>query len=521
MEKNIRPPVTIKESLYKSFFHAVPNGLVIFERSTGIVVEANQAAATMHGYTLEEFVGLPVTEFIHSVSHHLQAQLAETLETQDLFEAQAIHVRQDGSSFHVEWRGVTLMQDDQHYILLSFQDNTKRIEEAKAASKLGEDQIREQSKLLEISEAFAAALDVKQSFILEQFRAVIEFTHAVLFSVEESVLLVTTTHDLNGLEQARPLTIQLDLPENITSIFHRHRPIRIADINSADRNAEFLRSFMKEESAVMLDGMKSWMWVPLAVRERIVAVIGLAHSEPDHFTPRHADMAMTVANHAAITMINAELIENAQSLAILQERQRLARNLHDAVNQSLFSAGLIAEVLPRLWEEDQRQARRSLQDLRKLTRGAIAEMRMLVAELRPLALTESNFSDLLQQLADAFTGRTNIPVSVTISGDDVFIDPVQVAFYRICQEALNNIAKHAKASRVRIQLQYSPKRVEMRVRDNGNGFDTNLPALGHYGLDMMYERAKAAGAHLEIKSQPGKGTDILLTWQVTKEKENT
>lgn len=271
----------------------------------------------------------------------------------------------------------------------------------------------------------------------------------------------------------------------------------------------------------MLEGIKSWMWIPLAVRERIVAVIGLAHSEPDYFTPRHADMAMTVANHAAITMINAELIENAQSLAILQERQRLARNLHDAVNQSLFSAGLIAEVLPRLWEEDQRQARRSLQDLRKLTRGAIAEMRMLVAELRPLALTESNFSDLLQQLADAFTGRTNVPVSVTISGDDVFIDPVQVAFYRICQEALNNIAKHAKASRVRIQLQYSPKRVQMRVRDNGSGFDTSLPAPGHYGLDMMYERAKAADAHLEIKSQPGKGTDVLLTWQVTKEKEST
>ncbi len=82
-------------------------------------------------------------------------------------------------------------------------------------------------------------------------------------------------------------------------------------------------------------------------------------------------------------MVNAELYEHAQALAALQERQRLAQNLHDAVNQSLFSAGLIAEVLPRLWDRDQEEARRSLEDLRRLTRGALAEMRALLAELRP------------------------------------------------------------------------------------------------------------------------------------------
>src|SRR5690606_30269965 len=125
------------------------------------------------------------------------------------------------------------------------------------------------------------------------------------------------------------------------------------------------------------------------------------------------------ANQAAITMINAELYAQAQELAVLEERQRLARNLHDAVNQSLFSAGLIAEVLPRLWEQDQDEARRSLEDLRKLTRAATAEMRALLAELVPSTLTDAELGDLLILLGNAFTGRTNTPAQVTVSGAGV------------------------------------------------------------------------------------------------------
>ena len=116
------------------------------------------------------------------------------------------------------------------------------------------------------------------------------------------------------------------------------------------------------------------MWVPLAIKGRIIGGVGVAHTDRNYFTSHHADLALTVANQAAITMVNAELYQQAQALAALQERQRLAQNLHDAVNQSLFSAGLIAEVLPRLWDRDQAQARQSLEDLRRLTRGAMAEI---------------------------------------------------------------------------------------------------------------------------------------------------
>jgi signal transduction histidine kinase len=254
------------------------------------------------------------------------------------------------------------------------------------------------------------------------------------------------------------------------------------------------------------------------VKGRVIGGMGIAHAEPDTFTSHQTNLALTMANQAAITMVNAQLYEQAQTLATLQERQRLAQNLHDAVNQSLFSAGLIAEVLPRLWERDPAKGRQSLEDLRRLTRGALAEMRGLLAELQPQVLIDSELGDLLHQLGNAFTGRTSIPVVVTAVGQGALQEQgaltadVQVGFYRLCQEAFNNIAKHARASQVAIDLQYGAGTVELHIRDDGRGFDPkNIPS-GHYGLSMMRERAEAVGMVLSVTSQPGHGTEISIRW---------
>jgi signal transduction histidine kinase len=160
-------------------------------------------------------------------------------------------------------------------------------------------------------------------------------------------------------------------------------------------------------------------------------------------------------------------------------------------------------------------------------------MRELLAELRPSVLTDSSLGDLLRQLANAFTGRTNVPVTLTIAGEHVLSAEIQVAVYRICQEALNNIAKHAGAGRVEIDLQYdvsaprapTPQEivvssVKMRIRDDGRGFDSGeLTTPGHYGLGMMRERAETVGARLTVTSRPGRGTEITLLWPGTPNQE--
>jgi two-component system nitrate/nitrite sensor histidine kinase NarX len=401
-------------------------------------------------------------------------------------------------------------------------DVTERITAERLLHERVELHTREQSTLLEISQTLASALELKPGLILDQLRVLIEYTHAELFVLDGTAMVALAVRGSQRLEETVvPFRIRLKGPETLLRLFNEHQPDRIADVWSADPSAEFLRSLLDDQTELLLKGVRAWMWVPVAVKNRVIGSVGVAHVERNYFTAHHADLALTVANQAAITLVNAELYEHAQALAALQERQRLAQNLHDAVNQSLFSAGLIADVLPRLWERDQDEARKSLKDLRLLTRAAQAEMRALLAELRPSAITDTDLGDLLHLLGNALTGRINIPVTVTVAKDVVLPPEIQVAFYRICQEALNNIAKHAKASRVDIDLKHDGPAVELHIRDDGLGFDPegSIPEHGHYGLSMMRERAEAAGAKLTITSQPGHGTELILHWTKDPQKE--
>ena len=334
-------------------------------------------------------------------------------------------------------------------------------------------------------------------------------------------MVALAVRGLQQLEETIPFSIRLKGPETLTKLFNEHQPDRIANVWGSNPSAQFLRSLLDDQTDPLLRGVQAWMWVPVAVKNRVIGIIGVAHVTTNFFTAHHADLALTVANLAAIALVNSELYEHAQTLAALEERQRLAQNLHDAVNQSLFSAGLIADVLPRLWDRDQAEARKSLDDLRRLTRAAQAEMRALLAELRPSALTDTDLGDLLHLLGNALSGRINIPVKVNVAREVVLPAEIQVTFYRICQEALNNVGKHAKASRVDIDLVHEGSAVELRIRDDGMGFNPEETFAGHYGLSMMRERAEAAGAQLSITSRSGHGTEFIMRWTNDPQKESS
>jgi PAS domain S-box-containing protein len=505
-----------KEQQYRIIFESASDGMIISDLETGCVVDANPAAIAMHGYTHDEFIGLHLTAYIHPDSQRLFIQSALNAQKDgNIFDVPAVHLHKDGSSFYVDVRRTKIPFQARSCYLSIIRDVTERITAERLLHERVELHTREQSTLLEISQTLASALELKPGLILDQLRVLIEYTHAELFVLDGTAMVALAVRGSQRLEETVPFRIRLKGPETLLRLFNEHQPDRIADVWSvADPSAQFLRSILDEQADLLLKGVRAWMWVPVAVKNRVIGSVGVAHVEPDYFTAHHADLALTVANQAAITLVNAELYEHAQELAALQERQRLAQNLHDAVNQSLFSAGLIADVLPRLWERNQDEARKSLNDLRRLTRAAQAEMRALLAELRPSAITDTDLGDLLHLLGNALVGRVNIPVTVTVAKGVILPTEIQVAFYRICQEALNNIAKHAKASQVEIDLKHDGIAIELRIRDDGLGFDPeqNLSSHGHYGLSMMRERAEAAGAHLSITSQPGHGTELVMHW---------
>ena len=209
------------------------------------------------------------------------------------------------------------------------------------------------------------------------------------------------------------------------------------------------------------------------------------------------------------------LKEKEMEAATAEERNRLARDLHDAVTQTIYSATLIAEVLPVVWERNPEEGQRNLVKLRQLVRGALAEMRTLLFELRPSALEAASLSTLLRHQGDALTGRTRIPVEMNVEGEETLSADVKINLYRIAQEAFNNIAKHSEATEVNVELSSKLGQVKLTIRDNGRGFDQHKVSEDKLGMYIMAERAEDVKAKLEIDSSPGKGTRVSILWPDT------
>ena len=213
-----------------------------------------------------------------------------------------------------------------------------------------------------------------------------------------------------------------------------------------------------------------------------------------------------------LNQANQLIQQKAAQDAANSERTRLARDLHDAVTQTLFSASLIADVLPTIWEKNPGEGIKRTEELRQMTRGALAEMRMLLVELRPNALTEIPFPDLIRQLCESVIGRDRLPIQINLEGHGKLPALVQIGLYRIAQESLNNVVKHAKATQVVVTLRMG-EQVRLVVADNGSGFDTSSVLLDHFGLQIMRERADSIGAQFSIYSEVDEGTQISVTWQ--------
>ena len=272
-------------------------------------------------------------------------------------------------------------------------------------------------------------------------------------------------------------------------------------------------SVIIDEPSHALGPAGSVLGAALQVGDRRIGFVVLESVTKGFFTTAHAERLRAIADQAAAAISNARLVGQASELAAAEERQRLSRELHDAVNQTLWTASLTADSLLRDVEVGSELHRR-VQRLRTLTSGAQAEMRTLLLELRPQELVEVDLHELLGHLVAAMEARKKMEVTVDV--EKVDLDPTQrVAFYRIAQEALTNITRHSAATVVSLTLRRrtvngSVGGVELRVVDNGRGFDVENVSPGHLGLSIMRERAEAIGAELVLRAAPGHGTDLTV-----------
>jgi PAS domain S-box-containing protein len=245
----------------------------------------------------------------------------------------------------------------------------------------------------------------------------------------------------------------------------------------------------------------------MRVADQLVGYLIVESATPGFFTADHAERLGAVADQAAAVLSNARLAQRVSELAAAEERQRLARDFHDAVNQSLWTAALSAESLMNDVPADSDLHRR-IDRLRQLTRGALSEMRELLLELRPSELAAVELRELLEHLLNSLEARRTIDVTVDLQ--PVVLEPdVNVALYRIAQQSLSNMAQHSNASAVTVRLLAGPP-VVLSIADNGGGFDEADIPSGHLGVQIMRERAEAVGARLEIDSCAD-GTTVSVT----------
>jgi signal transduction histidine kinase len=308
-------------------------------------------------------------------------------------------------------------------------------------------------------------------------------------------------------------------------------------INNVQEEALNVSTYLRPDIAKLLQILSKQygavLSVPLVIKQEIVGALTLYYADSRVFDREEVDLAVSFCDQAALAIENARLREKIQEEAVAAERNRIARDLHDSVTQTIFSASLIAEVLPVVWARDPQEGEHGLAELRQLTRGALAEMRTLLLELRPVGLAEAKLEDLLKQLAEGLAGRIRVPVDVSLEGQADLPPDIKISFYRIAQEAINNLAKHSGANKIVIELKSLPvsgrgrkkmagksQEVLLSIRDNGSGFDVDAVSSEHMGLSIMRERALTANATLSVYSKPGEGTEILLSWPRQEENKN-
>jgi signal transduction histidine kinase/uncharacterized membrane-anchored protein YhcB (DUF1043 family) len=263
---------------------------------------------------------------------------------------------------------------------------------------------------------------------------------------------------------------------------------------------------------IQAEKIRGLIQIPIRVAGEVYGIFSADYLEPHLFTEEEIRLLSAFAQRAGLAIETARLYEREEQIAVMQERNRLARDLHDSVTQSLYGVSLYAEVAMQLLKSGEpEKARQNLQELKAMSLDALAEMRLLIYELRPSVFEAEGLVAAIQTRLDAVEGRVGLETNFVIEGDISLPPKVEGGLYRIVQEALNNVLKHSHARTVTVTLAQKQGQVCLEVVDDGLGFDPVAACeAGCLGLHGMKERAQEMDAEFEILSQPGSGARVIV-----------
>jgi len=416
--------------------------------------------------------------------------------------------RRDGSEFPIEVGLSHYRSGERSWVMATVADITRRKQNEEFLERRVQERTREIERRRQVSDTLRDILA-----ILNSDRPLAEILQHIV--AQASLLLQADASAIYQVQDAEPaVIIQASCglnPEQLGNPFNLTLP---AAVKQGSRNGEPV-SIADPGDAASDDSSNTYcaqLAVPLRIKDETYGGLMLYYIEPRKFSDEEIELAVMFGDQAVLAIENAGLRARAERTAIAAERNRIARDLHDSVTQTLFSATLIAEVLPKLVERNGSEGMRRLEELRQLTRGALAEMRTLLLELRPATLIEVSIEELLRQLTEAARGRARIPIDLQVQVTEPLPPDAKVAFYYIAQEALNNVSKHARAASAYVTLASHAAGAVLSILDDGQGFDVTQVTPEHLGLAIMRERSESINGELAIDSTPGEGTEITIRW---------
>jgi PAS domain S-box-containing protein len=505
-----------REELYRSIFDTTYDGLNILDMD-GNYVEVNPAFCQMFGYTREELIGKHSSM---TATPSAQSALSEALDTFKVgkeFQTAGRALRKDGTTFAADAHGSPITYRGKAHSLGVVRDITEQVEAQQLLEERVEVRTRELTSLLEISQTVTSTLHLQPllGLILEQLQTVVDYSGAVISTVEEGDLVVldarTTFQEAISRHGRNPAAILGPVWERLSA----GESILLSDVGEETPLAQAFGAAISSMEESAFASIRSALLVPLVLKEQVSGLLVLTANESEAFTPHQAALCQAIANQAAIAIENARLYEQAQALAALEERQKLARELHDSVSQALYGISLGAHSARTALQRDPTLAVEPLEYVLSLAEAGLAEMRALIFELRPESLESEGLVSALSKQGAALQARHELQVNLDLGEEPELPLYTKQELYRIAQEALHNTVKHARATQVGIVLSQTADSVRLKIRDNGVGFDTAGEFPGHLGLHSMRERVNGLGGTLQVESAPGEGTALFA--QVPKE----
>jgi signal transduction histidine kinase len=368
-----------------------------------------------------------------------------------------------------------------------------------------------QKRTEELEALYSGDENIIRAMTLDQvFRAIVEVSVKILHADRSAVFVWDATHNRvvprvsHGFSADTLSVLNFARGEGIIGkVLDSGIPLVIPELD-----AESLRPDVR--AAIVAEGIHSLVHLPIKVHEEVIGVFNVGFTRPTAITEDSVRLFTAMVQRAALSIENMKLFEQTKELAVIEERNRVARDLHDSAKQKAFAALAQLGAVNGILKNNPANAWNHLAEAENLVYEVIQELTFLIQEMYPMALKEKGLATTLREYVFEWENRNGVMINLAIKNPARMELETEQAIYRMIQEALANVARHSQADQVDLCLTFNNSTVEILVQDNGVGFEFIKKSNG-MGLRTIQERAESIGGQARIESEPGKGTRVLIT----------